>query len=615
MFMSQVFWQAKIWGLLHDPLLKSLYKSKNQEGIWEEVLKKLGNPNPSALKQQVKEADFIAAASDRPSWDQDNQHGHVDYNHTQGLQVSHLLSGHPQSVVINGRTAVGNQQDKELKGKEAEIIRSQLFPLLDGLSSEEQHQKAFWWLWRCLPVALAKEFGDNTALLPADTRIPDCSVWSHNSSVSALAGSLIGLEDNQKSRPYLVIFTMTPIQEMIKASRKMQDFWAGSWLLHYLSAKICWKWAEKYGPDALVYPSLYAQPLIDHWLRKRWSDFDQWIDRPSSKQLLTAGFPNVLVAVLPEQVVCNAKGNALASAEGILRETWLELGNKVWEKLPRKTNVDKERLWDDWLKHQWQTYWTAVPLGNISPNLDGADALTHGQGAILTADEKANSIKIQQTEVFKKKFLGWVNAQNKFCQLQNLDIIYNEAIDSLTMAWNSSAFDGKKTCPTLAELTTYRQFNVGLWWAYIYDQLRHNLASVKNARSWQLPSAFSPRSTISGIGPVLHPQQRDCEGKSVDWVAESVTREFWKKERGWFDGIEELNATEILKRGLKRVLPQVLDMEEKEITSAYPDLTVGVAGLLHQLELCNDEKGIQKGSSGSVVETVLDDTFCFSCIR
>ena len=588
------FWQAKIWGLLHDPLLKSLYKDKRQQGIWEEVLLFLGNSNPSALKQHIKDADFIAAASDRPSWDQDNTRGYIDYKHTKGLHISHLLSGNPQFMVIDGRTDAGDRQDGELKAKEAKIIREQLFPLLNGLSPEEQHQKAFWWLWRCLPVAMAREFGDNTALLPADTRIPDCSVWSHNSSVSSLAGSLIGLEENQKSRPYLVIFTLTPVQEMIKASRKMQDFWAGSWLIHYLSAKVCWKWAQKYGPDSLVYPSLYAQPLIDHWLRKRWSDFANWVEEPSPKQLLTAGFPNVLVAVLPEHAVCKDKDKdaasgeskkkyeALACAEGVLRDVWLELGNKVWDKLPEKMKIDvnKEHLWDEWLKHHWQTYWTAVPLGNKSPNPEGADALTRGQGQILTAEEQANSAKIQQTATFKKKFLEWANAQNKFCQIQNLNIP-DDAIAPSTPLWNPSAFDNQESCPTLAELTTYRQFNVGLWWAYVYDQLRCNLEGVKNARSWKLPSAFSPRSTVSGIGSVLHPQQYDRKtGNPVDWVAESTTREFWQQEQGWFSGQEQLNPTEILKRGLEKILadPDVLGIDE-EIAS-YPDLTAGVAGYL-----------------------------------
>jgi CRISPR-associated protein, Cmr2 family len=100
------------------------------------------------------------------------------------------------------------------------------------------------------------------------------------------------------SRPYVVTFTFTPIQEVVKASRKMQDFWAGSWILHYLSASICWSWAEKYGPDSIVYPSLYAQPLIDHWLLNKkypkWQE-EKLVNLPGTRQLLTAGFPNVLV--------------------------------------------------------------------------------------------------------------------------------------------------------------------------------------------------------------------------------------------------------------------------------------------------------------------------------
>jgi CRISPR-associated protein Cmr2 len=587
-----VFWQAKIWGLLHDPLLKSLYKNKSQQSIWEEVLKRLGNSNPSSLAKQVKEADFIAAASDRPAWDQDNNRGHVDYEQAQGLHVSHLLSGNPQFVVIPEGVNAHLEQDQRLNSKEAAMIREQLLPLLDidGLSVEEKHQKAFWWLWRCLPVVIAREFGENTALLPADTRIPDCSVWSHNSTVSAIAGTLVQSESGDQSRPYLTIFSMTPVQEMIKASRKMQDFWAGSWLLHYLSAKVCWQWACKYGPDSLVYPSLYAQPLIDHWLLERWPDFEHWVNQPSTKQLLTAGFPNVVVAVLPESVIRGQKGNALAIAENRLREAWLEVGNKVWQKLPRKDKVNKERLWDGWLKHQWQTYWTALPLGHALSEPEKLNVLSRGQGDILVATDRANPIKIQQLSKIKNDFLKWANAQNNFCQMKSIDV--ETAIDSSTLAWNPDAFNDQ-TCPTFAELSTYRQFNVGLWWAKVFDQLRRNLAGVKNTRTWELPSVFSPRSTISGIGVVLHPQQDDPHRKKpVDWVAESETRKFWQKERGWFDGREELNATEVLKRGLRKVLPELLGLEEQQLAAAYPDLTVGVAGYLHQLERQKNDAAI-----------------------
>jgi CRISPR-associated protein Cmr2 len=576
---SNAFWQAKIWGLLHDPMLKSLYSKKNEEGIWEEILRKLGNPNPKAFAEKLKVADHIAAASDRPSWD---HRGSVDYIHAQGLHVSHLLSGEPQSLVMEHSRDAHPEQDQNLKSREAEIIRKQLFPLLDGLPEEEQHQKTFWWLWRCFPVAIAGEFGENTALLPADTRIPDCSIWSHNSSVAAIAGSLVGLEESDDARPHLSIFSMTPVQEMIKASRKMQDFWAGSWLLHYLSAKVCWTWALKYGPDSLVYPNLYAQPLIDHWLLEKWPDFKDWVTESSPKhkhkQLLTAGFPNVLVAIFPKHSVEQPKGNAFVIAQEVLRNSWLDIGNQVWDSLPRKDKVNKNLLWDGWLKHQWQTYWTALPLG--------ATDLRQGQGALVTQQDKSSPGKIKQIGEYRTKFLNWANAQNRFCGIQEIP---DSAIDLSTLQWNSKDFNDK-SCPTLAELSTYSQFNVGLWWSKIFDQLRHNLTSVKSARSWELPSVFSPRSTLSGIGSVLHPQQ-SSKGKPTDWVSETTTREFWEKERGWFDGSEQLNATEVLKRGLRKVLPSLLNVQPHDLAAAYPDLTVGVAGLLHYFR---DDPNVRK---------------------
>jgi len=580
------FWQAKIWGLLHDPQLKSLYCNKREEGIWQEVLRHLGNDHPSDLQNQIKLADFIAAASDRPSWDQAGDRGSVDYQDI-GLSIKHLLSGAQQYLKIEAVSSTDPKRDSDLKETEAEIIRHKLFPLLEGLSDEEKVQKAFWWLWRCLPEEIAQKYGDKAALLPADTRIPDCSVWSHNSIVAALAGCLSEQFTNSTSRPYLVIYSFTPVQDLISASRKMQDFWAGSWLLHYLSAKVCWKWACEYGPDTLIYPSLYAQPLIDQWLNKRWVDLG--IKPPPSEKLLTAGFPNVLVAVLPESAVLNAKRNALSFADETLRQEWLHLGDKVFEELPRKEAETKSRLWDSWLKQQWQTYWTALPLGAAKP-LGASDSgdvakvqdesipLSRGQGKLLTRNKLPSPAERQQIGRMKQDFMIWVKQQNDFCQTLALP---DNALNLSTLQWNTEAFEERhpSTYPTLAELSTYSQFNVGLWWPEFMARLRHNLQAVKSARTWQLPSAFGPRSTISGIGPVLHPQQYDKNGKPVDWCSEHESKHFWQ-ERGWFDGREQLNATEVVKRGLKKILPKELGLSEGDLSFAYPDLTAGVAGWL-----------------------------------
>lgn len=61
--------------------------------------------------------------------------------------------------------------------------------------------------------------------MPAETRIPDGSIWSHVSSTASLAGALAGYaltndeikhwkNGKTSSHPYLAIFSFSPVQEM-----------------------------------------------------------------------------------------------------------------------------------------------------------------------------------------------------------------------------------------------------------------------------------------------------------------------------------------------------------------------------------------------------------------
>ncbi len=580
--MSKAFWQAKIWGLLHDPLLKALYQKKNAEGLWIEILTRLGNTNPQELGEKLKVADFIAAASDRPSWnDQDKKRGHVNYDSEQGLHVSHLLSGKHQKLFMTGFSNASSTQDSELSSIERTVIEEQLFPIMEKFTDTQSEKFVFWWLWRCFPVAIAQELGENVALLPAETRIPDGSVWSHNSLVSALASSLIGKYEEKTSIPYLAVFTLTPVQELIKSSRKMRDFWSGSWLLHYLSAKISWRLAEIYGADSLVYPCLYAQPMIDHWLLKKYPEFSKWIDQPSNRSLLTAGFPNVLVLVLPKDCV----EAAMQTAKQVLKEEWRDLGKKTLEFLQSErhwmlTLKEDSKLWGGWLDSQWQIYWSSLPLGKV----DNEKGLKKGQGKIFDKKEVIPKSSYDQNKGFKQEFILWANEQNKFCQ--NTQFSENALnVDNLT--WNESAFKSDLKAdflPNLAELSSYSNFNVGLWWANIFTQLRYSLDGVKNNRSWEMPTCYTLRSSISGIGSSVHPyddwlKDGELQGRSQ----ESILAELWEEDAGLFNGVEQLNSTEVLKRVLHHILPDILQTENK-ISIYYPDLSSGVSGWLKYLE-------------------------------
>ncbi len=592
--MSQVFWQAKIWGLLHDPALKSLHDNSGRGGnsswrdlaVMQDWVSRDWNPEEQEKDKQVEAlkyiglADHIASASDRGAIGSLSHP--VDYDEN-GLEVSHLLSEAKLPLKLTPKAHQGLLQSGRagfLKAHE-----TTLFP--EAIKRETDPRKVFWWLWRCLPKAASKKFANDESLLlmPAETRLPDSSIWSHASITSALAGSLAGYNlkvsdienwsKDKASRPYLATFTFTPVQELIKASRKMRDFWAGSWILHYLSAKVSWALAWKYGPDSLMYPSLFQQPLIDHWILngssqfKGWKDdFGHWVTQPSNQQLLTAGFPNVLVLVLPEGKV----KAAMQTAEQTLRQEWENLSICVFEYLKDEKHwlpqafQAESATWDGWLDTIWQTYWTALPIGTRD------DALT----ARLVKPDASNRDQQDQDLV------NWLKKQNfSYSLIQRLeDPLYGAPKTQYkSKNWLLKPNEGS-FLRAAVEQSRYAHFsiNVGSWWPHVFDQARLSLTAIKNARSWELPTAFSARSSISGIGPVVHPEKQiEFEGK--DWISEGESKKFWRRHAGLFDGTEQLNAVETVKRVLPKVLQKILNLEQ-DVSTHYPDLTAGVAGYL-----------------------------------
>jgi CRISPR-associated protein Cmr2 len=576
---SELFWQAKIWGLLHDSPLKPLIADKGWVGPWE-CLDVMSRWQASKNNDLLIQADHIAAATDRAAFGALGKWSEVDYSD----ELRHLLSSEnlpfqlaEDSPLRQGRnriqeehTRIGkadwqNYTDEEKKSikdlvkaerETAEKITCNVIP--QDIKNSRDAQEVFWWMWRCLPEALSRHPDINNPsllLIPAETRIPDCSIWSHNSMVAALAGSLMGYDGSNDSRPCVATFTFTPVQEVVKASRKMQDFWAGSWILHYLSACICWAWAEKYGPDSVVYPSLYDQPLVDDWLIQKYPHFKRTADenryeptqqlkQPKSSRLLTAGFSNVLVLVLPQSEVKSAMDLARRMLTGESPEVespWMKLAEQVKQEIFGNIQIAPS-VWEEWLKAQWQIYWTALPLGDLSEP--------------LAKPTEAN-------------FQVWRRKQNDLAGLSEKKSLFQDA----------EAYFFQEAQRARTKKGDFHLVNIGSWWAPIFDQIRNNLNAVKNARTWSIPTAFGSRSTISGIGAVVRREAKN------DWVYfdeaddSSPVNRFWEKQRGLFDGREQLNATEVVKRGLKKVLPQILSLPSGSIPT-YPDLTVGVAGWL-----------------------------------
>lgn len=103
--MTRLYWQAKNWGLLHDPGLKALSQGRDfaREGQWEIFNCMSGWHSPKdkttldLLSRQwldnIGLCDLIASASDRSTIGRlDPQFSSIKYDEA-GLQIHHLLSG------------------------------------------------------------------------------------------------------------------------------------------------------------------------------------------------------------------------------------------------------------------------------------------------------------------------------------------------------------------------------------------------------------------------------------------------------------------------------------------------------------------------------------------
>ena len=550
------FWQAKIWGLLHVPALEALRDESSRrsgEGFWSMLaaMKNWQSPKESRKKilQHIAIADLLAWGSDRAALSYLSTG--ISYGPSSepelGLDISHPLSG---AKIQNWRIA--EHQELLAQTNRGDYLGDRERELLQVMAKESNPKKLFWWLWRCWPVAVCRSFGDESLLLmPADANLPDASIWGYTSITAALAGALAGYNltsndieqrwsaNKTLSHPYIVKFHFAPVQGWYEASRKMGDFWAASWIEHYLSAKVAWKLATLYGPDTLLYPSLFQQPLIDEWLLQEWPELSEWVRRPSDRQLLTAFFPKELVLILPKAIV----ESAMQTARQTVLDSWQELSQLVFQELQDERQWMSELTpnspsWQLWLKAQWQTDWSAAPIGKDSEPL------------------KADPLDLDE----------WLRSQSRAYGKDENDRLFQPGELALL---GEAARNRQQTRP--------RQFdvNVGSWWGYILSQAGETLGALQKGKTWVLPTAFGPRSTISGLGPVVHPDG------DTDWISEAETESLWQRSAGLFDGREQLNATETVKRGLDKILARLLQRQnEAGMAGAYPHLTSGVAGYL-----------------------------------
>lgn len=195
-----------------------------------------------------------------------------------------------------------------------------------------------WRQWTC-------EKDDKFAFLPADTRVPDHTIWNHLSVTTALQGCQ---EIDPKNKPALLLFSLGPVQPFIAASRSIRDLWSGSYLISYLIATAISEISHDLGPDHIIFPSLWGQPLADlgmsdiykgaavrdEELGTVWDFLWDKHDPKSRQHYLLPSLPNRFLALVPASEATQW-GQRLQKA---VMDKLLQIGESVSDHLKGKSS-------------------------------------------------------------------------------------------------------------------------------------------------------------------------------------------------------------------------------------------------------------------------------------
>lgn len=322
------FWKRKLAAYLHDPPSKCVDIFQHEDHA-RRLFRQAGFTDQEEIRRlgdaYAKPSDWAASAADR-----------FPFPKSRG-NISSTFDGvrarfhHPLSPGLELAF------HKEFSSAELAMeVDESLQPIVTDSPDATEEMKwrdrflAHWRLWEKFTVERDYRFGN----LPADTRLPDHSVWTHMQLVSALDGCADTPGFDAILKPAFLKFQIGPVQEFIAESRSVRDLWSGSYLLSWLMAAGLKALAMKAGPDAVIYPNLKGQPLLDLHLRDEiWKSIivngkSVWDHLEHSKaNLLTPNLPNVFLAVVHKD-----HAEALATlVESAIRKEWKNIANAVWK--------------------------------------------------------------------------------------------------------------------------------------------------------------------------------------------------------------------------------------------------------------------------------------------
>lgn len=544
---NDILWQTKLHARLHDPAEKALvllrdpagHEGGNSRVLWrmarQDMLPAEGNLDNDhadvlhavafsggirpATYKTVQRADWWAAAADRPQWPMEERTSTTP-NGERTFKVAPWarVAWAKEPVLIHPLTGDPFRLPGGLSDTDFVDIKERAFSHLSTLLMRNDgvtdFKKTLLAMWRFGPE-LAEEndngkLGALWKLLPADTRVPDHSIWDHLDLTSAFAGAFAADPDGQAA---LLTLSIGPVQPFIAAARKMEDLWAGSHLLARLSWEAMRVVCERLGPDAVLFPRLRGVPQVDLWLKEIglpvefFKDCEWQKGGTDANPLFAAALPNRFVAV-----VSAGQARELAEAVQTRVRQWLQgLGETVVAELLDAAGITNTPDLPCHAQMRAQlagfpeVHWAVVPFSLIG----------------VTDAQKQTGLDTSQLSAAMRPFFGAGEGEDcGFLASPAWKLLQNE------LEWQEG---GKKS--------TFFTPNPGVLYPAVHELAERALAAAKSLRSFGQSTQEGWRCSLGGEAEWLTTDRAELQlppGQRADtlWthIAQPGAKPAWAKK-------------------------------------------------------------------------------------
>ncbi len=406
-------WRAKAAAWLHDPGEKQLilfyrhHEKGNVRRLSELLLGK------EAKQNLIPEADHWAAAADRPQFEFEGAHA-PQIRFCKDGELVHPLAGlHFELGTLECDDDSLDALENEIFEKASRLLQKTLDRELrnDAATPDnaDELRKALLALWRFLPeMAFAPEgLGHLWRLLPADSRVPDHSIWTHLDLASAIAGAFAADDDERLA---LLIVSIGPVQDFIAQARSTSDLWAGSHLLSHLALEAMKPLLCRFGPDAVIFPHLRGVPQVDAWLVREMGIPAELFDtigvdwrqvKTDFNPLFVATLPNLFVAIVPQSQAEELAREAAEAAREAIRSLALD---EVMSRLLDVAGIkDVPEMMIEQIEEQLrdfpEVHWAAVPWARRGESMEKAQEQLKELLVLLTGTQEG-----EEPGIFSQKF-------------------------------------------------------------------------------------------------------------------------------------------------------------------------------------------------------------------